>query len=404
MTWIRPIPAALVIAASVALAACASDDAGVRALNETTTLRSQLDDMRQRQDVSTREITRLQSQVRALETDAVDKTRDVKAANVELARARVLLEETRGMLREREAAAASPAAIVSPAATANPAATAGPAAARPTVAAARPTVMDPLTPVPPSAPDTSLAVAPPPATPAPAPAAIAPPPAASTPPPALTTPSPATKGAAPVASARPAALPAPAPRPVAPDPRAIPESIAAAKPAPEPRPAPAVKPAPETRPPTAPKLAATPSPAGKPAVRPAPVAVPSAEKLFSAAMANFRAREHGQAVLELTDLITHYPSHGLASAAQLWIGQAYYEQRDYQQALIELKRVSEAYPRSPQVADALLKTGLCQRALGDRSAATRAWEQLIREHPESAAAGQARTLLGSRDSAARGSH
>jgi len=121
-------------------------------------------------------------------------------------------------------------------------------------------------------------------------------------------------------------------------------------------------------------------------------------------MANFRAREHGQAVLELTDLITRYPSHGLAPAAQLWIGEAYYEQRDYQQALMELKRVSEAYPRSPQVADALLKSGLCQRALGDRSAATSAWEQVIREHPESAAARQARTLLGSRDSAARGSH
>src|SRR4030095_8347459 len=86
MTRIRSVPAALLVAASLALAACASDDAGVRALNETTTLRAQLDDMRQRQDVSTREITRLQSQVRALETDAVDKTRDVKAANVALAR------------------------------------------------------------------------------------------------------------------------------------------------------------------------------------------------------------------------------------------------------------------------------------------------------------------------------
>ena len=309
MTRSRLVPVVLLVAVSLAVAACASDDSGVRALNETTTLRTQLDDMRQRQDTSTREITRLQSQVRALETDAVDKTRDVKAANVELARARVLLEETRGMLREREAAAASS-----------------------------------------------------------------------------------------------AAPPAPAPRPVAPDPRAIPESSVATKPTPEPRPAPAAKPASETRPAPEPKLAAVPSSAAKPIVRPAPVATPSAEKLFRAAMANFRAQEHGQAVLELTDLITRYPSHSLAPAAQLWIGEAYYEQRDYQQALIELKRVSEAYPRSPQVADALLKTGLCQRALGDRSAAAAAWEQVVREHPGSAAAGQAKTLLGSRDSAARGMH
>src|SRR5215470_1537604 len=110
MTRVPSAVAPLLVAASLALASCASHDAGVRALNETTTLRGQLDDMRQRQDSSTREIARLQSQVHALETDAVDKTRDVKAANVELARARVLLEETRGMLREREAAAAAPAA------------------------------------------------------------------------------------------------------------------------------------------------------------------------------------------------------------------------------------------------------------------------------------------------------
>src|SRR4029453_4950715 len=133
-------------------------------------------------------------------------------------------------------------------------------------------------------------------------------------------------------------------------------------------------------------------------------------------MANFRGQEHGQAVLELTDLITRYPSHSLAPAAQRWIGEAYYQQRDYHQALIELKRVSEAYPRSPQVADALLKSGLCQRALGDRVPATAAgergsppspgaapgrWGQVVHDSPASAAGGQAKPLLGSRESAAR---
>ncbi|HTK91237.1 MAG TPA: tol-pal system protein YbgF [Verrucomicrobiae bacterium] len=413
MTCVRSAFVPWLVTGALALAGCASDDSGVRALNETTTLRTQLDDMRQRQDTSSREITRLQSQVRALETDAVDKTRDVKAANVELARARVLLEETRGMLREREAAAPSP-------------------------AAERPTAMPPPAAARPGSPDT---------------ASVAPPP------PALST-SPA------VPSAPPPPVKSAAPRPVAPDPRAIPDSTkmapeakptrgvkttpearpaadvkaapeakpapekAAPKAAPEPKAVREAKPAPEATPPTSkatpepkavrevkaaaeakapaqmaapePKPVLTPSSASKPVVRPVSAAAPSAEKLFSAAMANFRAREHGQAVLELTDLMTRYPSHSLAPAAQLWIGEAYYQQRDYQQALIELRRVSEAYPRSPHVPDALLKIGLCQRALGDRAAASAAWEQAIRDHPGSAAADQARTLLGGRDSAARG--
>jgi tol-pal system protein YbgF len=118
-------------------------------------------------------------------------------------------------------------------------------------------------------------------------------------------------------------------------------------------------------------------------------------------MANFRAQEPGQAVLELTDLIARFPDHKMAASAQLWIGEAYYQQRDYRQSLVELKRVLDGYPKSPQVADALLKSGLCHRALGDRVAARSVWEQTVRDHPSSAAAGQARSLLGNRESAAR---
>jgi tol-pal system protein YbgF len=106
-------------------------------------------------------------------------------------------------------------------------------------------------------------------------------------------------------------------------------------------------------------------------------------------------------VLDLTDLITRFPDHALVPSAQLWIGEAYYQQRDYRQSLAELRRVLEVYPKSPQVADALLKSGLCHRALGDREAARTAWEQVVREYSSSAAAGRARSLLGSRESAAR---
>ena len=49
------------------------------------------------------------------------------------------------------------------------------------------------------------------------------------------------------------------------------------------------------------------------------------KQLFSSAMANFRAHELGQAVLELTNLITRFPDHALAASAQVWIGEAYYQ-------------------------------------------------------------------------------
>jgi tol-pal system protein YbgF len=329
------------VALPLGLGACASDDAGRRALAETTTLRAQLDEVKQREEANSRELARVQSQVRGLEADAGEKTREIRAAGVELARARVLLEEARAQLRERAAAPTGDAVTM-------PATPVTPTAAAPT----------PVTPAAPSAP-----VA--------APAAPAPPPSA--PPP---------YGASPHTV------------PVIP-----PRTTAATPPVPL-APPPATTPRTSTTPPVVSTPPAT-SPATSRDAKDGARSAKSAEQLFSAAMANFRAQEPGQAVLELTDLIARFPDHKLAPAAQLWIGEAYYQQRDYRQALIELRRVLDAYPKSPQVADALLKSGLCHRALGDRAAARTAWEQVVRDHSSSAAAGQARSLLGTRESAAR---
>jgi tol-pal system protein YbgF len=118
-------------------------------------------------------------------------------------------------------------------------------------------------------------------------------------------------------------------------------------------------------------------------------------------MANLRAREAGQAVLEFTEIVTRFPRHPLAASAQLAIGEAYQQQGDVRQALIEYRRVTETYAGSPQVPEALLRIGLCQRTLGDARAAVATWERLAREHPKSAAAARARALLDSRRSAGR---
>ena len=92
-----------------------------------------------------------------------------------------------------------------------------------------------------------------------------------------------------------------------------------------------------------------PVPAPKPAASTAGREV-TAEKLYAAAMASFRADEHGQAVLEFTDLIDKFPKHTLASSAQYWIGEAYYRQRDFNQAVTEFQKVPDLYPQSAQVA------------------------------------------------------
>src|SRR5262245_3087030 len=130
-----------------------------------------------------------------------------------------------------------------------------------------------------------------------------------------------------------------------------------------------------------------------PPAPPAPAAsrAGNPEQEYNAALATFRSREHGQAVLDFLDFIAKHPKHPLAGNAQYWIGEAYWTQRDYRQALVEFEKVSEYGPgKAP---DALVKIGLCHARLRDASRAEQAWQRWIREYPKSEPAGLAQSLL-----------
>lgn len=138
-----------------------------------------------------------------------------------------------------------------------------------------------------------------------------------------------------------------------------------------------------------------PAPPPKPPERaprePAP-RVDSPEQTYAAALTTWRGGEHGQAVLELLDFIGRYPRHPLASNARYWIGEAYYAQRDYRQALVEFEKVLE-HGVTNKGPEALLKIGFCRRELREAGLAQRAWERVVREYPGSEAAVKARALL-----------
>jgi tol-pal system protein YbgF len=171
-----------------------------------------------------------------------------------------------------------------------------------------------------------------------------------------------------------------------------PESRPAAPPAPPPGSAPAIVPTPAP-----PPVSAAPPSAPAPA---APRNV-DAERMFAAALAQLRAGNDGQAALEFTEFVTQFPTHPQAAAAQNYIGEAFYRQRDFRQAATEFQKTVDSYTQATPVSEALLKIGLCQRALGDAAAARAAWEQVIKQFPKSDAARQARTLLASRTGSPR---
>ena len=126
----------------------------------------------------------------------------------------------------------------------------------------------------------------------------------------------------------------------------------------------------------------------------------SPERLYEAAVANLRAGEHGQAVLDFLDFIAKFPKHPLAGNAQYWIGEAYYVQRDFRQALVEFEKVIGQHGKGNKAPDALLKIGLCYKALHEPLQAREAWDKLMREFPRSEAARKARALIQDRPASA----
>ncbi len=310
----------MLAAMAVLASGCASRRAVDRLESDVGRLRSELAEMRVAQEVTSRDLANVTSQLQAL---------DVRTLGDEVARLNRRADAV-------DAALADTRTKVEALATA------------PAVSSA--TVPPPLPP--------SASASPVPAPLPPAPAVMSPVPAPLPPDPAVMTPVPA-----PTPPNRAALAPAPAP-------------TAVEKPRVPPPPAPTLVPA-------------------KPAQR----AAGNPEQEYAAALATYRAREHGQAVIDFMDFIAKYPKHSLAGNAQYWIGEAYWAQRDYRQALVEFEKVFEHGPA--KAPDAQLKIGLCYLRLNDLPRAQQAWQRVVNEYPKSESASMARSLIATHAAARR---
>jgi tol-pal system protein YbgF len=328
---------------------CASRRAVDRLESEVGRLRSELAEMRVAQETTSRGVGNLTSQLQSLDVPALGEevarlNRRADATEMGLAATRTQLDTL-----APPTGASSP-AVPTPAGTSRVPSPAPPS-----------TVM--TSPVPAPLPPNTAGAAPAPASPSRS--AISPPPAPAPPPAATMLPAP---------TLSPTAAP---PAPV------IPPAAAVEKPRVTPPPAPTPPPSATTVTPT--KAAA--KSAGNP------------EQEYAAALATYRAREHGQAVIDFLDFIAKYPTHPLAGNAQYWIGEAYWAQRDYRQALVEFEKVFDHGPgKAP---DAQLKIGLCYLRLGDVQRAQQAWQRVVNEYPKSESAAMAKSLLATHSAARR---
>ncbi|MCK9532025.1 MAG: tol-pal system protein YbgF [Gammaproteobacteria bacterium] len=125
-----------------------------------------------------------------------------------------------------------------------------------------------------------------------------------------------------------------------------------------------------------------------------PAATAQEREAYQKAFDLLRELRYEQAAAAFRDFLKNYPQGRYAHIAQYWLGEAAYAQRNFKQAITEYQKLLDNYPKSPKLAEALLKIGYSHNELGDRAAATRVLNELVKRYPDSTEAGQARNLLG----------
>ena len=136
------------------------------------------------------------------------------------------------------------------------------------------------------------------------------------------------------------------------------------------------------------------SPATAPMVRVTREGMPRAARddgaeavgLYRKAFEALRAGKHEEAAQGFREFLRAFPASDLADNSQYWLGECYYDRKDFTQAVREFRRVVERYPNGNKVPDALLKVGFSYLSLGSADAGKQTLTQLQRSYPRHEAA------------------
>jgi tol-pal system protein YbgF len=95
----------------------------------------------------------------------------------------------------------------------------------------------------------------------------------------------------------------------------------------------------------------------------------------------------------LTAFAAKYPASKLTPNALYWRGEAFYGEKDYENAILAFQDVVDKYPQGEKAPDAMYKQGLSFLALNDKKNARILFELVVSKYPKSKAAELAKKKL-----------
>jgi len=117
------------------------------------------------------------------------------------------------------------------------------------------------------------------------------------------------------------------------------------------------------------------------------------ETLYQTAYSDYLRGNYDLALLGFRQYMDSFPDTDLADNASYWIGECFYRQQKFAEAIVEYDKVLERFPRSDKTASALLKKGYAQIELGQRKDGITQLERVIKNFPSSDEANLARQRL-----------
>lgn len=119
-----------------------------------------------------------------------------------------------------------------------------------------------------------------------------------------------------------------------------------------------------------------------------PVVIPqSPTYVYEQAAGDYRSGRFDGAIEGFREVITAYPDSPAAANAQFQIGESfYYGKNDCKSALPEYQKFVDTYKESDRRPDGLFMVGVCSLDLNQRTNAQRAFQQTIKEYPNSSSA------------------
>lgn len=125
--------------------------------------------------------------------------------------------------------------------------------------------------------------------------------------------------------------------------------------------------------------------------------VTTAEELqaYRNAYAAWRSGDTQTCIDRFRQFLQTYPPSGYADDASYWMADCYFKQGDYKTAIVRFDDVVRTYPKGNKAADALYRQGesLLKLGPGYSKAASKAFERVIKEYPDSPRVEEAKQQL-----------